>query len=182
MRNYEGKQRKIWPKWQKKKGRGGRNIASESFRQLPRTSVDIRAMRGRKTEAGRCEIMRENREIGLAGRNQGGAVEILLPSASVSFRSRPRHVWPEDGRRSYYRKLPCLEMGSFRKNGRNVTAGEFPPLTATRPGRRIPPVGSSKSQRMAAVCQIAPHPSRRRCEKGPSARKKRRDLANDRPP
>ena len=55
------KNRENGPKRQKP-GRCWRNIASVSFRQLPRTSVDIRDMCGRKTEDGRWEIMRKNRE------------------------------------------------------------------------------------------------------------------------
>ena len=69
--NYEEKQRAKWPKWQKP-GRRGRNIASVSYSQLLRTSVDIRSACGRKTEDGRWGITRENRRKCLNSRNQGG--------------------------------------------------------------------------------------------------------------
>ena len=50
------------PKW-KKPGRGGRSIASVSFRQLPSASADVRGHpRHVWAEDGICEIMRKNRE------------------------------------------------------------------------------------------------------------------------
>ena len=56
--NYEGKQRNIVLNGRNQGGDGG-YIASVSLLQLPRTSVEIRAMCGRKTENGSCGIMRE---------------------------------------------------------------------------------------------------------------------------
>ena len=91
MVNYEEKQTK-WPKW-KKPGWGGRNIASVSFLQLPRTSVDIRDICGRKTEERSCEIMRKTEEnrpeweiIGRDGRNIAAVSFRQLPRASVDIR------------------------------------------------------------------------------------------------
>ena len=63
-------------------------LAKYCYRQLPRASVDICDICGRG-EKGRCEIMRKTEEIDLNGRNQGRIGEILLPSASASFRGRP---------------------------------------------------------------------------------------------
>ena len=76
-----------WPKCQKPGRVGGilHPSDSTSFRQLPRTSVDVRAMCGRKAEDGRCEITAKNREKWLKWQKpRRGGVDI----ASVSFRGR----------------------------------------------------------------------------------------------
>ena len=65
-----GKSDQNSPKWQKL-GRGTRNIASVSFRQLPRAAVEIRGTCGRKIEAVKL-LGAKARNISLNGRNYGG--------------------------------------------------------------------------------------------------------------
>ena len=111
--NYEEKKEKNCPKWQKP-GRGGRDISSFGYRQIPRASVAVRAICGQKAGDGRCEIMRKTEKSGLNGRHQGGVSEILHPSASASFRQLPRTS--VDIRGMCARKLEDGRWGIMKKN------------------------------------------------------------------
>ena len=107
------------------------------FRLLPSASADVRGHpRHVWAEDGRWKLgnyEEKQRKIGLNGRNQGGMGEILLPSASVSFRGRP---WTSaacvDGRW----KMEAVKLwGKTEKNwpkwrklgrgGRNIAAVRF---------------------------------------------------------
>ena len=80
--------------WRKKRkiglnGRDQGGVGGYCFRQLPRTSGDIRGMGGSKLEDGRWEIMRKTEKNWNKWKKPGMGGGILLPSDSVSFRGRP---------------------------------------------------------------------------------------------
>ena len=127
------KRRQKWPKWQKT-ARRWLNIASVSFRQLPRTFVGARDMCGRKTEDGRWEITIGTSENVLSPENRAGLAKyglLQLPYASVRFRGRPRHVggrqkrdavklrWEPDGKWHKWEKQGrggrCIASVGFRQ-------------------------------------------------------------------
>ena len=78
-------------KWHKrqKRGRGGRNIASVSFRQIPRTTAGARDMCAEtgRWKVGNYEGKRANR--GPIWQKLSDVGEILPPSASANVRRRP---------------------------------------------------------------------------------------------
>ena len=96
-----GKKGEGWPEWQKQ-GRNRRGISYPSFRQLPRKSVGIRDMCGRRMGNGISEITREKQRAGgpkwkkpwRGGRHIAPASFRQLPRRSVDARG----MWAEAGR------------------------------------------------------------------------------------